>query len=103
MSNKILTNNYWDFWNDLREEPTLSVNERWLKVDEPSILNIGRTPTPNLPPVPKYSVETNLAIKFSCFFSMAQWWLFRGMWFIPYLFRAFRLQSIWEIHNNYYL
>ena len=34
---------------------------------------------------------------------MAQWWLFRGMWFIPYLFRAFRLHSIWEIHNNYYL
>ena len=25
------------------------------------------------------------------------------MWFIPYLFRAFRLKQIWEIHNTFYL
>ena len=53
--------------------------------------------------MPEYSHSTDVAIKFSCFFSMAQWWLFRGMWFIPYLFRAFRLQQIWEIHNTFYL
>ena len=53
--------------------------------------------------MPEYSKETDIAIKLSCFFSMAQWWLFRGMWFIPYLFRAFRLHQIWEIHNKFYL
>ena len=85
MMNKILTNNYWHFWDDLKHKPE---NSQVTEVLAASTRMLG---SGDLPPMPHYSTETDAAIKMSCFFSMAQWWLFRGMWFIPYLFRAFRL------------
>ena len=43
----------------------------------------------------EYSTRVRLGIDFSCFFSNAQFWLFRSLWFFPYIFRSVRLKLIW--------
>ena len=51
----------------------------------------------------KFDKSTQLAIELSCFFSNSQWWLFRTVWFVPYLFRCYRLHLIWGMQKIYYV
>lgn len=43
-----------------------------------------------------------IAIESSCYFSNAQLWLFRAIWFFPYIFRIVRLKLIWGMQKKYY-
>ena len=63
MYNKILQNNKWNLWDSIALETDRSL----------------------------FEPRTKAAIETSCFFSNSQWWLFRQVWLIPYLFRSFRL------------
>lgn len=49
-----------------------------------------------------YDKGTNVAIEISCCFSNSQWWLFRTIWLVPYLFRSYRLHLIWGMQKIYY-
>ena len=71
MYNKILQNNRWEIWKDLKSEVT-------------------------------FNTTTRAAIELSCFFSNSSWWLFRTVWFVPYLFRCYRLHLIWGMQKIYY-
>ena len=73
MYSKILQNNQWGIWNDIESE---------VKKD--------------------YGTGLKAAIEISCFFSNAQSWFFRPIWFIPYFFRSYRLHQIWGMQKIYY-
>ena len=73
MYNKILQNNLWPMWNGIKH------------------------------PIDKFSAGTETAIKFSCFMSNAQLYLFRAIWGFPYFFRALRLKLIWGIQKSYFV
>ena len=71
MYNKILQNNKWNIWKDLKSQVS-------------------------------FDASTDTAIELSCFLSNSQWWLFRTVWFAPYLFRCYRLHLIWGMQKIYY-
>ena len=72
MFNKILSNNRWQIWDNLKEDDH------------------------------QYYVGTNAAIEVSCFFSNSYQWLFRYIMFVPYIFRSIRLNLIWGMQKIYY-
>jgi len=72
MYNKILQSNSWSMWDELKHP------------DAPN------------------SERLNIAICISCFMSNAQIWLFRAIWFFPYIFRIIRLKLIWGMQKKYY-
>ena len=73
MYNKILQNNSWVVWDNIKSQTEED-----------------------------FSQGTNVAIELSCFFSNTQWWLFRAVWFAPYIFRSYRLHLIWGMQKAYY-
>lgn len=72
MYNKILQNNRWRIWTEIGQQED------------------------------DFDRATGIAIDLSCFFSNAQFWLFRYVWFFPYLFRSYRLHLIWGMQKTYY-
>ena len=73
MYNKILQNNLWPMWDGFKH------------------------------PFDKFGSGVEAAIKFSCFMSNAQLYLFRAIWGFPYFFRALRLKLIWGIQKSYFV
>ena len=45
---------------------------------------------------------TEVCIRMSCFLGNAMLWLFRAVWFCPYILRAVRLKLIWGMQRHYY-